>query len=159
MSSTTAVQLTELHPPQSESTTTQRRAAPSSSQDETLQASLAADATAPDGGYGWVIVASGAILLWLSIGMNYSWGVMQAALVDEGLAKPSTLSFVGSLQAGLMSALAIVNSRIMRFLGARTATMLAVGLMGGSQILAGFTTHNIGGLFVTSGLCMGVGVG
>lgn len=97
--------------------------------------------------------------MWMSIGMNYSWGVMQAALVEEGLAKASTLSFVGSLQAGLMSALAIVNSRIMRFFGARATTMMAVGLMGVSQILAGFTTRNIGGLFVTSGLCMGVGVG
>ena len=105
MSSTTAVQLTELQP--TPSSATQRRVA--TSQDEALQASLAADANVPDGGYGWVVVASGAVLLWWSIGMTYAWGVMQAALVEDGLSKPATLSFIGSLQAALVSALAIVN--------------------------------------------------
>lgn len=91
--------------------------------------------------------------------MTYAWGVMQAALVDDGLSKPSTLSFVGSLQAALVSALAIVNSRLMRFMGARAALLLAVGLMGGSEILAGFAIHSVGGLFFTSGVLMGIGVG
>lgn len=155
MSSTTAVQLTELQP--TPSSATQRRVA--TSQDEALQASLAADANVPDGGYGWVVVASGAVLLWWSIGMTYAWGVMQAALVEDGLSKPATLSFIGSLQAALVSALAIVNSKLMRSLGARCTLMLAVALMGGSQILAGFAIKSVGGLFFTSGVLSGIGVG
>lgn len=91
--------------------------------------------------------------------MTYAWGVMQAALVEDGLSKPATLSFIGSLQAALVSALAIVNSKLMRSLGARCTLMLAVALMGGSQILAGFAIKSVGGLFFTSGVLSGIGVG
>lgn len=126
--------------------------------DHVLEASREADSTAPEGGYGWVIVAGGFVLLWWSLGTTYAWGVMQTALVADGLADPAVLSFVGSLQAALISALAIVNSLVVRKTGVRAAAMLGAACMGGSEILSSFTIHNVGALFFTSGVVMGIGV-
>ncbi|KAH0489774.1 hypothetical protein TgHK011_001272 [Trichoderma gracile] len=126
--------------------------------DRVLEASREADSTAPEGGYGWVIVGSGFVLLWWSLGTTYAWGVMQTALVADGLADPAVLSFVGSLQAALISALAIVNSWLVRKTGVRAAAMLGAGCMGGSEILSSFTVKNVGALFFTSGVVMGLGV-
>lgn len=129
-----------------------------SSTDEILQASRLADSTVPDGGYDWVIVGSGAVMLWWALGTTYAWGVMQRALVEDGLSTPATLSFIGSLDAALMSALAIINSRLMRAIGMRNTAVLGVAVMGGSEILSSFAVKNLGALFFTSGVLMGTGV-
>lgn len=157
MSTTTSVQLTEL--PISSPISRPAIANPKRSQrDAILQESLAADSEAPDGGYGWVIVGCGGVLLWWSLGTTYAWGILQRALVEDGLASSAVLSFVGSLQAALIAALALVNSRLMRRVGARNTAMIGTVLMGGSELLAGFSTKNVGGLFVTFGVIMGTGV-
>lgn len=52
-------------------------------------------------------------------GTSYSWGIMQAALVEEGLAPATSLSFVGSLAVFFIAFLALINARIIRALGAR----------------------------------------
>jgi hypothetical protein len=164
MSSTTAIQLTEL-----EGATSSAYQAPNPQQDiskrkggrstdEILQASRIADSEVPDGGYGWVIVLSGAVQLWWSLGTTYAWGVMQAALVEKDLASPATLSFIGSLQAALISALAIVNSTVMTRLGPRWTAVMGAAFMGLSEILASFTVDNVGGLFFCSGALKGIGV-
>lgn len=172
MSSTSAIQLTELDAPgastawdtplhntqhQQQQQVSQRKLGGRST-DEVLQESRVADSEVPEGGYGWVIVLAGAVQLWWSLGTTYAWGVMQAALVEQGLASPATLSFIGSLQAALISALAIVNSTVMRRLGARWTCVLGAAFMGMSEIMASFTVHNIGGLFFCSGVLKGVGV-
>ncbi|KAF5009601.1 hypothetical protein FDECE_4206 [Fusarium decemcellulare] len=126
------------------------------STDEILKASRLADSAVPDGGYGWVIVGSGAVMLWWALGTTYAWGVMQRALVEDGLSTPATLSFIGSLNAALMSALAIVNSRLMRAIGMRRTAVLGVTVMGGSEILSSFAVKNLGALFFTSGVLMGL---
>nr|WOD45491.1 hypothetical protein [Trichoderma atroviride] len=125
--------------------------------DHVLEASREADSTVPEGGYGWAIIAGGFVLLWWSLGTTYAWGVMQTALVGDGLADPAVLSFVGSLQAALISALAIVNSLVVRKAGVRATAMLGAACMGGSEILSSFTIHNVGALFFTSGIVMGMG--
>jgi hypothetical protein len=61
--------------------------------DKTMAASAAADAEVPDGGYGWVVVASCSTLTFWFGGTTYSWGVMQAALFNRGLTNTSTLAF------------------------------------------------------------------
>ena len=125
--------------------------------DNILLTSQAADSTVPDGGYGWAVVfACSAITFWF-IGTTYSWGIIQAALLEQKVSSPSTLSFVGSLTCACISALAIVNARVIRLLGARNTALLGVSLLALGEILSGFATHNIGGLFVTAGLVMGVG--
>lgn len=158
MSTTTAIELRETSAASSVRGPYTSGSRAEESTDEILQASRLADSTVPDGGYGWVVVGGGAVLLWWAVGTTYAWGVMQTALVEDGLSTPATLSFIGSLDAALMSALAIVNSRLMRALGMRWTAVLGVSVMGGSEILSSFAVKNIGVLFFTSGVMMGTGV-
>lgn len=126
-------------------------------QDEVIQASLIADSQVPDGGYGWVVIFSCAVLAWWFIGTSYCWGVTQAALVERGLSSPSTLSFVGSLTTACISFLAVLNARVIRKLGSRVTAILGVSLLGFGEILSGFTMKNVGGLFMTVGVVTGIG--
>ncbi|KAI0905572.1 major facilitator superfamily domain-containing protein [Ustulina deusta] len=127
--------------------------------DPVLEASRLADSDVPDGGYGWVVVASCAILSWWTIGTSYSWGVIQGALVEEGLSTPAVLSFVGALGPTLLAAVAILNSRIMRTIGVRYTGMLGIFLIGLAEILAGFAVKSVPGLFITEGVLLGLGFG
>lgn len=122
-----------------------------------LQASLAADSAAPDGGYGWAIVVAGAMMMWWASGTTYAWGVIQRKLVEEDLAGPAVLSFIGSLQAAMVSVAAMFHAHLMRYIGARWVGIIGMTMMGVSEILASFTTHNVGGLFFTFGFLTGAG--
>jgi MFS family permease len=125
--------------------------------DTVIAASRLADSQVPDGGYGWVVIFACSALSFWFVGTTYSWGVIQAALVAEKLSSPSTLSFVGSLTCSFISFLALVNARILRAIGARMAALCGVVLLGAGEILSGFSTRNVAGLFVTTGVIMGVG--
>jgi hypothetical protein len=126
--------------------------------DEVMQASLAADSEVPDGGYGWVVIFACAGLCFWFVGTTYCWGVFQAALVEQGVASASTLAFVGSLTTACISFMAELNARVVRKLGTRRSGMLGVSLFGIGEVMAGFTTGNVSGLFMTIGLVMGLGV-
>lgn len=123
-----------------------------------MQASLLVDSQVPEGGYGWVVIFACAVITFWFVGTTYCWGVLQAALVEQGVSSPSTLAFVGSLTTGCISFLAVLNARVIRKLGARTTSLLGVFLLGLGEELSGFTTQNVGGLFTTVGVIMGVGV-
>lgn len=125
--------------------------------DEVMQASFLADSEVPEGGYGWVVVSACAVMTFWFVGTTYCWGVLQAALVEQGVSSPSTLAFVGSLTTGCISFLAVLNARVIRKLGARNTSLLGVFLLGLGEELSGFTTKNIGGLFTTVGVVMGIG--
>jgi hypothetical protein len=128
------------------------------SSDEVLQASLAADAQVPDGGYAWVVISGCAVITWWFIGTSYCWGVLQAALVKEGISPASTLAFVGSLATACISFLGIINANIIRKLGPRVSALLGIFFLGLGEVLSGFATENIGGLFATAGVVMGIGI-
>jgi hypothetical protein len=125
--------------------------------DTIIAASRLADSQVPEGGYGWVVIGACSVLTFWFVGTSYSWGVIQAALVKEKLSSPSTLSFVGSLTAAFIAILALVNARVIRKIGARNTALIGVLCLGGGGILSGFSTKNVGGLFVTTGVIMGIG--
>jgi hypothetical protein len=120
-------------------------------------ASQQADSTVPDGGYGWVVITACATLTWWFVGTSYIWGIIQASLVAKGLASPSTLSFVGSLTVACIAIFAIINARIIRWLGARNTALTGVLLLSAGEILSGWCTESIAGLFICSGLISGIG--
>lgn len=126
--------------------------------DPILEASRLADSTVPDGGYAWVIIGACAVVSFWLTGVNYSWGVMQSALVKQGLGSASTLSFAGSIPATLIAVMAMVNARIIRLIGTRWTAVLGISTITLAQLLASFTTRNIAGLYVTAGVMLGVGM-
>ena len=124
---------------------------------DVVTASRLADSTVPDGGYGWIVVVGCSLVTFWFVGTSYCWGVIQAALVAEQLSSPTTLSFVGSLYVSCVATLALVNARVIRALGAQWTGLLGIGLLGLGEIASSFSTRNIGGLFVCTGVIMGVG--
>ncbi|KAE8410954.1 MFS general substrate transporter [Aspergillus pseudocaelatus] len=126
--------------------------------DEVLEASAAADADVPDGGYAWVVITGCAIVTWWFIGTPYCWGVLQSALVKNRTSSASTLAFVGSLASACISFLGIANAGLIRKIGLRFSALLGVFALGLGEVLSGFTTGNIGGLFATAGVVMGFGI-
>ncbi|KAJ5821466.1 Major facilitator superfamily domain general substrate transporter [Penicillium rubens] len=120
--------------------------------------SLLADSQVPDGGEGWVVILGCAVVTWWFIGTSYCWGILQAALVKEGVSTSSTLAFVGSLATACISFLGILNARIIRKLGTRRSALAGVLFLGLGEVLSGFSAMNIGGLFATAGIVMGVGI-
>ncbi|KAL5336312.1 major facilitator superfamily domain-containing protein [Aspergillus crustosus] len=157
VSTTTSVELTSprgveerrIHPEPSPTNT---------NADAIMQASLIADSQVPDGSYGWVAVSACAVLTWWFVGTSYNWGIIQAALVKEGVSSASTLSFVGSLAAACISFLGVLNARLVRLLGTRACAVLGICFLGTGEILSGFAVHSVGGLFVTAGAVMGMGI-
>ena len=125
--------------------------------DTVIAASLLADSQVPDGGYGWVVIFACSVLCFWFVGTTYSWGVIQAALVSQNLSSPSTLSFVGSLTCSCISFLALVNARVIRKIGCRNTALVGVILLGSGEVLSGWSTENVGALFFTAGVVMGVG--
>ncbi|OKL61560.1 hypothetical protein UA08_03901 [Talaromyces atroroseus] len=122
-----------------------------------MQASLVADSEVPDGGYGWVVIFASAVITFWFVGTTYCWGVFQAALVQEGVSSASTLAFVGSLTTACISFMAVFNAKAIRKLGPRLCGMLGISLSGLGEVMAGFATTNVVGLFMTIGVVMGLG--
>lgn len=126
--------------------------------DDIASASHLVDAGVPDGGYGWIITLCTGILAFWAIGTSYSWGVIQAGLISEKGLSPSILPWVGSLSISMVAISAIVNARILRALGSQKTSVLGVVLLAVGEVASGFSTGNLAGLFVGTGLVMGMGV-
>ncbi|KAL3496519.1 major facilitator superfamily domain-containing protein [Aspergillus germanicus] len=156
-SSTTSVELTSRNGAE-ERLHRAERPSPIVEDDQVMQESLVADSQVPDGGYGWVVISACAIVTWWFIGTSYSWGIIQAALVKEGVSSASTLAFVGSLAVACISFLGVINARLIRLLGTRASAVLGVVFLGVGEILSGFALKSVGGLFVTAGAVMGIGI-
>ncbi|BCS19547.1 uncharacterized protein APUU_12375A [Aspergillus puulaauensis] len=131
--------------------------APELEADEVMRQSLIADSQVPEGGYGWILICACAVVTWWFVGASYTWGVMQAALVENKGYSSSTLAFVGSLCPACISLLAVPNARVIRLIGARVTALLGIFLLGLGSILSGFVTDNIAGLFMTWGFVGGLG--
>lgn len=115
----------------------------------------------PDGGYGWTVVFDCALLLFWLNGYNTTWGVFQTALLRSPSLKVDvrTITFVGSLCLGVLPAFGMISVRIMRTFGARYSCVIGMILFGLGPILSSFTLDNIGGLFCTAGMLMGLSSG
>jgi hypothetical protein len=119
----------------------------------------ACDNQRPEGRYGWVVIGAASVLCFLFVGTSYSWGIIQAALArDYHVSNPATISFIGSLASALISALAIVNGKLLNKYGARSMALWGVALMVLGETLSSLAVGSVGGLFVTFGVVFGVGM-
>jgi len=87
----------------------------------------------------------------------YSWGIVQARLTQSRLASVSQLSFIGSTAIALISVAALINVRLIRWLGTRKACTLGCFFLGLGPLLNGFATESYGGLFVSNVFILGFG--
>lgn len=112
-----------------------------------------------DGGYGWVIVFACFVQTFWVNAWTGSWGILQAALLAQSTMRDvpaSTLSFVGSVGLSLTVALGLGCVWLAGIIGSRWSTLLGILLFSASTLVGSFTTHSIGGLFV-SGALYGLG--
>ncbi|KAF4979654.1 hypothetical protein FZEAL_4211 [Fusarium zealandicum] len=158
MSTSTAIELGSMPAARSQQAISSDDNTNDQDADPILQASRINDSAVPDGGQGWVIIAGCTTVSFWMGGTSYSWGVIQGALIEQGVSTPAVLSFVGSLSAALVSGMAIVNSRMMRVLGAQKTGMAGIFLLGLSALVSSFTFANVGALFATSGVVCGLGL-
>ena len=161
MSTTTDVELRSNVNLDTNSQNDQTNAPETNDQQETepgLESTNIAEAV-PDGGYGWLVVAGSAIVTFWFNGLTASWGIIQTALLGSSLqhVPTSTITFVGSLGLALCVVLSLLSVRMIGLVGARITAMLGVLLLGVGEVASGFTTSNIGGLFGTSGVLVGLG--
>ena len=123
---------------------------PSAGIDDVVEASGVVDAGVPEGGYGWVAVPACTFICFGYVGTTYCWGVVQGALVAEGLSSASTFSWIDSMAATTRIALlAIVSARVMQRIGSRSTAISGIGFVAGSEILGGLSVQNVAGLFVS----------
>lgn len=114
----------------------------------------------PDGGRdAWTVVSACAFLIFWTNGYTTTWGVLQAAIVQSSSLKVDvrTLSFIGSLALACLVAFGMLAVRLLQLYGARYTCLVAVTLFGSGPILTSFALHNIGGLFCTAGVLVGLG--
>ncbi|PYI05526.1 MFS transporter [Aspergillus sclerotiicarbonarius CBS 121057] len=116
---------------------------------------------APDGGYGWVIVVC---VFWLQVhtwGINGSYGVFLSYYMDNNV-YPGTSSlayaFIGGLAIGCAYLMAPVTVYLIRTYGTHATLIGGILIQTAGLILASFTTH-VYQLFLTEGVCFGIGMG
>ena len=118
--------------------------------DDIVEVSRVVDAGVPEGGYGWVAVTACAVICFWFVGTTYCWGLIQGALVADGLSSASTLSWIGSITIACIAILAMVSARIQRSIGSRLTAFCGIGFLAGGELLSSFSVHSVGGLFVSS---------
>ncbi|XP_014662716.1 PREDICTED: monocarboxylate transporter 13-like [Priapulus caudatus] len=114
--------------------------------------------TPPDGGWGWVIVASSFFLIFIVDGVCFCFGVWMVEFMDYFNESAAKASLVGSLLSGCyLSAGPLVSALANRY-GCRSVTIFGSILASLSFILSTFSP-NIEMLIVTFGVMAGIGFG
>jgi hypothetical protein len=106
---------------------------------------------------GWSVVAAGAAIFFVYLGVTYSYGIVQLHLAKEHLASVSTLSFIGSVGAAMSPMFSMITSRIITRIGYRRTAGIGGFLLALGVFTAGFATKSVGGMFLTQGFLYGAG--
>ena len=92
---------------------------------------------APRVHYGWVVVAAGFTVLFLTYGTQYAFGLFFTALADEFGWSRASLAGVFSLYAGTYSTLGVISGRLTDRWGPRRVVALGALLLGTGLALSG----------------------
>ena len=110
----------------------------------------------PDGGYGWLIVASSWTILFVFLGQVYAFAVWLPVLQEAFDSGEAVTSAVQSTGMTIMMALGIFNAPMIQTLGYKRASMLGGTIVALAQFLSSFST-SIGMMIATYGVLGGVG--
>ncbi|KXH47540.1 hypothetical protein CNYM01_07980 [Colletotrichum nymphaeae SA-01] len=127
---------------------------------ESSQASRARE-IAPDGGYGWIVTTSIAIIYAHSWGISAAYSVFLAHYIrSDTFPNTSALVYaaIGSLSIGITLVISPLATIMAREVGTRPTMLLGAVLQSASLVCASFST-GIWHLFLSQGLLFGIGMG
>jgi MFS family permease len=115
----------------------------------------------PNGGYGWVCVAAAFFINAHTWGMNSSYGVFLAHYLANNTFPGATridYAFIGGLSISSALFISPIATLCIRHLGTRTTLLIGVFFETTSFIAASFV-NEIWQLFLSQGVCFGIGMG
>eukprot|EP00063_Salmo_salar_P039714 XP_014014549.1 PREDICTED: monocarboxylate transporter 6-like isoform X1 [Salmo salar] len=112
--------------------------------------------TAPDGGWGWVVLVSTILVLALTLGFPSCIGIFYTDLQTEFQASNQETSWVPSIMVSVLHAGGPFCSVMVERFGCRTTVMVG-GVLSGLGMAASSFTHTITELYVTAGVITGLG--
>ena len=113
---------------------------------------------APDGGYGWVIVAVAYTISMIADGIGYTFGIMVPHIVELYGCSTSSAVFVGSLNLGVFSLIGIIVFALTNIISCRSI-IVSGGVLTAVALIACIFVPNIMYLTVLYGLVAGIGLG
>ncbi|KAI9253945.1 major facilitator superfamily domain-containing protein [Phascolomyces articulosus] len=114
-----------------------------------------------DGRRGWIVL-TGLFIIHLFVALHLFWGVMQDYYIREGKSlSPDKsqimyLTLVGATFQTLFKSCVFIGTLLYTFIGIRLTLLLGIVLLTGGLLLASFT-NSIWQLYITYGLCSGLG--
>ncbi|XP_068160768.1 monocarboxylate transporter 6 [Antennarius striatus] len=112
--------------------------------------------TAPDGGWGWVVLVATVIVLALTLGFSACVGIFYTDLQEDFQATNSETSWVPSIMISALHVGGPFCSVLVERLGCRATVMLG-GVLSGFGMAASSFTQSIGQLYITAGVITGLG--
>lgn len=112
----------------------------------------------PDGGWGWVVVAASFSVHVVILGLQYSFGVLYAALLSDaalGGDRAST-AWVGSIAVSAMLGMGVLTGVLVERYGHRVVTC-AGGVLCAAGLLLSSCMPSVHALYVTYGCIVGIG--
>ena len=106
---------------------------------------------------GWPVVAAGAAIFFVYLGLIYSYGIVQLHLTEARLASVSTLSFIGSVGAALTPLTGMIVAQIIKRIGYSATAFIGGLFLGLGEFTAGWSTKSVPAMFATQGFLFGVG--
>ncbi|XP_072312954.1 monocarboxylate transporter 6 [Eucyclogobius newberryi] len=111
---------------------------------------------APDGGWGWAVLAATILVLALTLAFPSCVGIYYTDLQIEFHATNSETSWVPSIMTSVLHAGGPLCSVLVEKLGCRATVMLG-GVLSGLGMAASSFTQSIAGLYITAGVVTGLG--
>ncbi|XP_026170871.1 monocarboxylate transporter 6 [Mastacembelus armatus] len=112
--------------------------------------------TAPDGGWGWVVLGANILVLALTLAFPSCVGIFYMDLQNEFHASNSETSWVPSIMTSVLHAGGPFCSVLVEKFGCRATVMLG-GVLSGVGMAASSFTQSIIQLYITSGVITGLG--
>lgn len=112
-----------------------------------------------DGWQGWLVVTAASCSLFVYMGVIYSWGIIQANIVENSSMSLTSLTFVGSLATSCMCSLSIPVGKLVRRFGYRKTAIAGAIFLGLGEFLSSWVTEHLPALFITHGVLFGIGGG
>ncbi|KAK7965913.1 transporter MCH2, partial [Apiospora aurea] len=116
---------------------------------------------APDGGYGWICVAAQFLINGFTWGIATSYSVYLSHYLSHSLfseARPLDYAFIGGFNFAFALLIAPPAALLARRHGVRAPMLLGVALLPAGFVGASFA-HRVWHLYLSQGLCVGVGIG